>query len=511
MDYINYIFNHNFGDFDEEENLIIDKFLVSENQNEYFDSETLQVLICYFIENQDFEKIDDLLQRALKMYPNDEEIRFLEVVAAAEKSIEKALELTEKCIAKYSDRLFFLIKAILLFELNDFENGEDAFYDFIEKVDDKMEKTDMYYRTAAFLCRADVCNYDTDEETDMQCTLLIKKLVDYAVSQEFSEEDILYFAEQFFIWNHIKEAKLAINKAIDDNSYNLKAWQMLSEINVAAGDFREATDAFLYRIALNDNDKNLYFNCALCFQKSQKYKEAIEYFDLQMDKYPDELEDINFFCDILAAQGDCYMALEIFDEAKNKFNEVLKINKNHFKALVLLAKCFYNQDDNEKALKYLEYAQDIDTDFDSFDYDNLYIIIGQIYEDISENSPNQKADLINALMAYQKSLIHLNLARKIDTSYEDLDNKIAFMLCQIGKIHLLLGNDMHALMNLQLAFHLDENIPLLNIFLVIVYMNLGLSKDVLVHYQMISNEELELYSETFPQLKYFEKFKKNEE
>jgi len=509
MDYFNYIFENTFGNFDSEEKSIIDDYINSENPNEYFDSDIFEVLICYYIEIEKFEKAEELLQKALKLYPNDEDMRFLEILVAKEKDAEYALELTEKCLAKYSDRMFFLMKALLLFQINDFDSGEEAFYDFLEKMGDDMAKTEMYYRVAIFLCGSYTVDYNS-EEGDMKRVLLIKKFVEYAVSQEFLEGGLLNFAEDFFIYGYVKEAKLVLNKAIDDNSYSLDAWKMLSEINIAAGEYSEAADAFLYRIALKENDKNIYFNCALCFQKAKKYELAIEYFDLQMDKFPDELEDIRFFCDILAAQGDCFMSMERFDEAKKKFEEVLKINKNHFKALVLIAQCFYNQEDNEKALIHLNNALKIEPDFDNYDYENLYVIVGQIFEDISENSEHQKDYLVSALMSYRKSLVYLNLARKMEKNYEDdLDNKIALTLCQIGKINLLLGNDMEALMNLQLAFHLDENIEMLNIFLVIVYLNLNFYKDALVHYQLISTEELEQHETIFPQLKYFREFRKN--
>ena len=509
MDYFNYIFDNSFGYFDADENSIIDNYLNSENSNEYPDSEILEIMICYYIENENFEKAEELLQQALKLYPNDEDMRFLEILVAEEKDAEYALELTEKCLKKYSDRVFFLIRAILLFELNDFDNGEEAFYDFLEKIGDDTEKTEMYYRTAIFLCEDSASDYDSDDEAEMKRALLIKKFVEYAVSREYSSKEILSFAEDFFEFGYTKEAKLVLNKAIDDNSYNLDAWKMLSEINVAAGDYAEAADAFLYRIALNDSDKNLYFNCALCFQKAKKYELAIEYFDLQMDKFPEQLDDIKFFCDILAAQGDCFMAMEEFGYAKEKFEEVLKINKNHFKALVLIAQCFYNQDDNENALIHLDNALNIEPDFDNYDYENLYVIAGQIFEDISTHSKkHQKEYLVNALVSYRKSLVYLNLARKMERNYEDdLDNKIAFTLCQIGKINLLLGNDMEALMNLQLAFHLDENISMLNIFLVVVYLNLSFYKDALVHYQMITTEELDRYESIFPELKYFREFR----
>jgi len=509
MDYFDYIFEHTFGSFDSEEQQIIDDYINSESPNEYLDSDIFEVLICYFIENENFEKADELLQQALKLYPNDEDIRFLEILVAEEKDAEYALELTEKCLKKYSDKAFFLIKSILLFQLNDFDGGEEAFYIFLKKMGDGMEKTEMYYRVAIFLCSGYAVNFDS-EEGDMKRVLLIKKFVEYAVTQEFMASGLLDFAAEFSAYGYIKEAKLLLNKAIDDNSYNLDAWKMLSEINIAAGDYAEAADAFLYRIALKENDKHIYFNCALCFQKAKKYELAIEYFDLQMDKFPEELDDIRFFCDILAAQGDCFMAMEKFDEAKKKFDEVLKINKNHFKALVLIAQCFYNQDDNEKALIHLNNALKIEPDYDNYDYENLYVIVAQIFEDISVHSKQEKDYLISALMAYRKSLVYLNLARKIERNYEDdIDNKIALTLCQIGKLNLLLGNDMEALMNLQLAFHLDEEIKMLNIFLVIVYLNLSFHKDALVHYQMIKTEDLDRYELIFPELKYFRQYRES--
>jgi len=513
MDYFGYIFDDAFGGFDDDETQIINDFLTSENQNKYYDSEVLEIMICYYFENQQFTKANKLLQQALKLYPNNEEICFFEILFIYKKKGKEALELTERAISRYSDAHFFLFKAIILFELKDFDASEKAFEDFIKKLDENMAKTEMHYRFALFLVRS-FYSYqqetDSDDENSMKCILLMKKLVADAVEHEYFEAGLAYFAEKFSFYGYTKEAKLILNKAIDENPYNIDLWKLLSEINIAAEEYEEAADAYLYRIALNDtSDKHLYFNCALCFVKGGKYKEAIEYFDLQMDKYPEELDDINFFCDILSAQGDSFMTLGNFAEAEKKFEEVLTINRNHFKSMVLLAQCYYNQTNYKKALQYVNDAINMDPDFDNFDYENLYMIVGQIFVDIAHNSKHQNEYLTSALLSYRKAMVYLNLARKMDNDYvDDMDEKIAFILYQIGKLNLMLENNADALMNLQLAFYLNDEISMINIFLIIAYMNLGLFKDGYVHYRMLSKDEIKEYEKSFPELKYYRNYKK---
>jgi tetratricopeptide (TPR) repeat protein len=224
-----------------------------------------------------------------------------------------------------------------------------------------------------------------------------------------------------------------------------------------------------------------------------------------MQKYPDELKDRNFATSLLIAIGSNYMLIDEFEQATYFFKRALDVKPSNFQAFVYLGQCYHLQEDNEMAMNYLKKALDMEPDYSNFEYENLYVVIGQIFLDSAQADEDEihNEDLINAMMAFTKSLMYLNTARR--NSDSDNSSAIASTLMQIGKIYFMLSDYIHALVNFQLAYEMDDEIPQVNLFLTLSYLYLGMGEDALTHYEQIPEEEHIKwnYRSLFPALEIF--------
>ncbi|MDR2684173.1 MAG: tetratricopeptide repeat protein [Prevotellaceae bacterium] len=510
MNYFTYIFTDSFGEFDEMERELLDK--ASQNQKtdkkQFPDSDTLEVQIAWAMDNGDFEKARTILESAKKYFPNSEEFMLLEILLEREENLENALELCNKYCSRTGDDNILLLKATLLFLLYDFIQADECFYLFLKKVlnkNDEAERADFFLNMALFLVCEDFSdeNGDLSAEIDVTRDIHVKKYVEEAIKLKYSVINLNFFADRFFTFGYVDIAKKVINHAIDIDSYNVELWRTLAVICSSAGEYAEAAEAYKYLIALNDYDKHLYFKCAVCYQKIGKYKESIENFELQIEKYPDELLDNNFWASLLIGIGLNYMQMEDFVHAITCFNYILnKINSNHFQAFVYLGRCYYLLNDNDKAIFYVQKAIGLKPDYDNFEYENLYSIIGQLFLDFAQQvKPFNREYLINAVVAYSKSLMYLNMARRYDIlKIEMLDAANSATLTQLGSIYFLLSDYINALINFQMAYRFDDRTPQLNIFLTLSYLYLGMKENAFIHYKLIDEEEIKKneYHKNFP-------------
>ncbi|MDR1542944.1 MAG: tetratricopeptide repeat protein [Prevotellaceae bacterium] len=509
MNYYTYIFSGTFGGFDKEESEILaawQKKTEEEKRAQFADSDTLEVVIGWYLETNNYDEAAKWLEVAKERFPNSEDFMFLEILHAKHLNSDEAVKLCNKFYNFNHEYDILLLKSTILFIQRKFEEAHESFLIFIKSfLGDNEVIAEMYLNMSVYLACLDYSdeNGEIDSETDLKQEIYLKKYLDAGLESKNSMGNLLFFAERFSLYNYDAEAKRVINRAIDIDAYNKDAWRELAELCYDLGEYAEAADAYKYLIAINDDDKQLYFKCGICYQKTGKCDLAIENFLLQAQKYPEELKNVNFNASLMMGIGSNYLQMNLIEEAKSYFLEVLKIKPKHFQAFVYLGQCFYLLDDNNTALVFIQKALDLDTDLDNFEYENLYAIIAHIFVDLyyqGEKNAN-KDHLFSALTAYKKSLMYQNMVHRNDPfNPEKNDSANSSILTQIGKIYFVLDDYVHALIYLQLAFRFDETTPQLNAFLTVVYLYLGMRDDATVHYYLIPEEEYEKYQydKTFP-------------
>jgi len=508
MDYLNYIYFDSFGTFDYEEMEAIDDFF--NNKNQFFDSESYELAISYLIEKQDFKQAKNFLEKAQKQFPNTGEFRLLEIFIRKNESLSAASELCDKYYKLNNDIDLILLKSTILFEQKDYKAGEKIFFQYAEKLTDNNEKVEAHYQIALFLNGS---KFETEEETDedfMTRTMLIKMLVEQALTYNFPKDEMIIYASQFYMHDNVREAKAILNRVIDLDSYNKDAWELLSEILFDDEQYSEAAEAYKYRIAIGDSNETNYYQCGVCYERMENYKEALEYYIKQEEMFPQLLADNKeFYCYLLNSQANCLLQINLPSDALTIYKKVLKIDSNNFRALVQSAQCLQKEGKNNDALKCLTKALKLKNDAAN-EYENIYSTMGDIFVDISsfkmDNEEECKELLINAILAYSKSIIYYNLPQKTQNlSYDAIDRANSFKILQIGRAYFLLGNYIQALLNFQMAYALNDSLPGLDLYLTLSYFELDFVDAAIVHFAKIPTDTVNEYKTLLPALKKIEK------
>jgi tetratricopeptide (TPR) repeat protein len=499
MDYLEYIYSGSFGTFTTEEANSINYFFEQKDKGEtpFFDSEVLETVISYQIEHSDYDGAKETLGLANKYYPKNEEFDFLEVCLERKYNPQKSLGLVNKFLKKYSDVDAILLKSTIYFLLKNFEKAEQTFKKYLEKIADEQEKAENILNMALFLAHED---FENDDDF-MMVAIQIKKFIERAIVMNLPQDVLLTYADNFYMFDYLKEAKIIIDYIIDLDAYNLDAWRLLSDILFDNEQFLDAAEALKYRIALNDSDKNLYYESGICYFKIEMYEAALLQFTMQLEMEVQEIEDKKFYCEISNYIGECYIRLNKINQAFKEFEQVLKIDSRNFKAIVCTAQCFYIINDNQQAIQFLEKALALEHDYSNNQYEKLYNTIAQVFIDIAENKPFKEGEdnLLNAILAYRKSLIYINLTSKAERRNYDLHNGMnAFTLMQIGKLYYILQDYTNALVHFQLAYNFDEETPQVACFLAMAYYKMDFKQEAINQLNFVTEREMDFFKANFP-------------
>jgi tetratricopeptide (TPR) repeat protein len=500
MDYIEYIYTDSFGEFDLEEMAAISYFFENDDKNQFFDTCTYEIATCFLMEHKQFEEAKNVLEEAKKNCPPYDEFDLLEILIEKHNDPQKALKPIEIYYDRTKDEDALLLKSTVLYVIGNFTEATKVFHQFLSKLNSDEEKIESLLEIAVFIAEKD---YEKDENF-LSARVQVKQFIEKSFSYQYPKDEWIYYAEQLYFRDYLQEAKMILNHLIDLDSYNLSAWQLLSHILFDDEQYAEAAEAFRYRIALKDEDRTLYYYCGLCYHKLDKFDIALQQYDLQEEAETQELEDKDFYCDLLNNKGDCYMGMSMIDKALEEFRKVLSIDARNFKALVFIAQCYYVTNDNDSAIDFLEKALNLEHDYSNNQYENLYSTIAQVFIDIAEKQePKRKKEyLVNAVLAYNKSLMYLNLTSKAEEINYDLHNGLnAITLTQIGKLYYVLEDYVNALVNFQLAYNFDETTPQISGLLAIAYGKMDLMQEAYTQIKMMGEEDLKFFKKNFKEFR----------
>jgi tetratricopeptide repeat containing protein len=279
-----------------------------------------------------------------------------------------------------------------------------------------------------------------------------------------------------------------------------------------AEQYKEAAEAYKYRIAINDGDSMNHFQCGLCYSRIGQWEDALHYYELQEKNFPLILMDNKeFYLKLKNKQAECLMKMGKFEDALRICTKALKIDPNNFQITVRTAQCYNFLNDNENAIVYLLKALEMNNNHRYNEYENLFGTIGDIFSEISQDqNPKEKEESIsNAILAYKKSIIFLNLSDNADNKdFEDLQYTNAMNLLKIGRSYMLIGKYIDALINLQIANYINTDMPTLQLTLSICYYYLDFVKESLMHFELIPADELKEFKTLIPDLVEIEKLYK---
>jgi tetratricopeptide (TPR) repeat protein len=163
--------------------------------------------------------------------------------------------------------------------------------------------------------------------------------------------------EQGFAETRLKHANEAIacyEAALAMRSRIFNAWHGLGDVYFdLTQNFEEATDAYLHAWRLQERDPVVNYRLGWCYNKSGQYKLAEPRLRYVADHVPKSI----------AAQNElafCYLSMEHFPEACDRYRRVLALDPQNRQAMFLLGESYLGRKDGIRATAQADRLQPID-------------------------------------------------------------------------------------------------------------------------------------------------------
>jgi tetratricopeptide (TPR) repeat protein len=316
--------------------LLTDRFekMISNGDQEYFDSEEFETLIDYYQTIFDNDKSRIALEIAMQQHPSSLGLRVkFARQLASEGNYQRALvmldaiEKTEPNEAEIkmakgsvfsmmneSDKAISeLKKAVLLAE-------EDELEELYTSIAFEYEKLEKFDQALKYLKHALIYSPESDS-------------LHYEIGMCFTmghqlEDGIIFFLTQ-----------------IDENPYSCSAWYNLGLAYFQLELFEKAIDAFEFVISIDDTYFAAYQSMAHAYASLEKYAKAIEvYFESFEYEKPEAMTYYYL--------GECYEKLNDYDNALEYYHKSIELDPQQSDPWAGIGAVYDEQGDTDNALKF---------------------------------------------------------------------------------------------------------------------------------------------------------------
>lgn len=236
----------------------------------------------------------------------------------------------------------------------------------------------------------------------------------------------------------LKEAIAKLEKAIEISGGDSMLYTKLAGIYSEIDEFDKALENYNKVIKINPDDAFIYISIGSIYENQGKYKEALgayqkaldlfpeykyNYFNLgnvnyQLKNYKEAINEYNAFLETYSGHIEArenlaasYLALKDYSNAEAEYNVLYEKNPNNFKHNYEYGIALLNNNNSEKAVKFLEKAIEIDAENDS-----AHLGLAQAYQDLGKND-----------LSYEQYQIVLKKVPNLNTVRLDYANLLADM------------------------------------------------------------------------------------
>jgi len=292
-----------------------------------------------YLEQQELEKAENLIEKATSFNPNDIEIVFSKAQLCVAKGLHhEAIALLRH---KLEDHIEAEEKSDLMLEIA-------SIYEDIEKYDE------------VFNALKKALDYDNNNEEAYHRIWLCTEMTErYADSIQLHKDILNENPYSYLAWYNLGHAYYGqgnYEKAIEayeyvqaineQNDYILKD---IGEVYFKIKRIDKAIETFTEFLQNNKDDEEAYFNLGMCFEEDKNYVKARQNYEkaTRIDNTYDEA----FF-----RIGECYYKQSKWQNAINYYKKAIKINEHRGDYYVAMAKTSIQLNDLESALLYFNDA-----------------------------------------------------------------------------------------------------------------------------------------------------------
>lgn len=262
----------------------------------YMDADELTDIAEYYMVNNQEEMANDAISLALQLHPDSIDPQVFLARQEMFHNMEKAYEICD-AIPDQNDREVVFLRAELEIREQKYKSAEIILVDALMKADDKDHF--LYDTICIFI------DYMLWPQAKRWCAKLLSEYPDYRGAIELEAEILICTGEY--------EAAISrLNRILDENSYNTKAWDMLAEAQCASERYEEAIESCEFALAINERDHKALSTIANSYYHLADYKTAHKYFQKALVESDD---DVLYQMDAI-----CLFQIGDFEQAANHLN-----------------------------------------------------------------------------------------------------------------------------------------------------------------------------------------------
>lgn len=415
-----------------------------ENDNlSFFDADELNIIIDYYINNDDLNKINVIAEMAERYH--SESPFFNSIMAKKYLSVQDAGN-----AMKYLQ--------------NDNNNFQDPDYyvnlGFAHSLLYEHEKSIAAYKKALEYLEKGTCD-DIYSSIGIEYMLLHKyeTALKYLIKGLKGCPDIIeqYFeiTNCFFFLDKTDDAIEFFNKEINDNPYSIAAWMALGNCYLRLNLLEKAVEQYEYALAIDQHYDKAYINIATIYNELDRYHDSIDFIE---EALRNKVEKPILYClygEAMAKTGNKL-------EAVNNFKKAIDMDENVAEAYAGLGFIFCEENEHESAIKFLKRAHKLSP----YNTDYIFVLVEQhnkiekyktslkYLKEIEELAPYE----INLYIAYMEVYILLDdvdkAIKSIKKGIKLLGNK-APLLYRLAFINFVQDDFELGMYNLEEALNID--------------------------------------------------------
>ncbi|RPH32563.1 MAG: tetratricopeptide repeat protein [Bacteroidales bacterium] len=381
---------------------------IRQKKSFFFDVMEYEVIINYYLDNEEHTCASDAINRAIAMHPYSSEIQLLKAeLYFTEKKYDEALKILnylEQVHTEKSEVLY--LKGHIYFNKGDLIKAEENFKNAVETCAE--DRAELNYRISSI--------YFVEEELNTAIRYL----------HEAHRIDHKHFATLFDLGysyekvNDIDKSYYYYNKLLDLYPFTQNVWYNLGIVLTKQGKFDEAIEAYDYCIAIDPEYNSAYHNKANTLASIERYKEATSVFQELIILEPD---NPRVFCSL----GECYEKLEKFEQALEMYNKTISIDPAFAEAYYGIGIIMNERKQPNLALDFIKKAIALESEMYDF-----WLGLGKVYYELNRieealtayrEATTLNPDEPDAYLALAEIYLYQEKFRDVEYMFDELGQK----------------------------------------------------------------------------------------
>lgn len=308
-----------------------------EGRSEYFDVDELEMLIDHYMESDQYETAQAIVQLGISLHPNNTNLIIdqakIHLFVGNIKEAESLATYLQKIEPTNMD--VQILEGQLLLANGKKEEAKVLFDNIIK------QDIDFTYDVAYAYFDA----FDYASATD----LFEKELKLHPKDAQDILFDLAFCYQQ---GNDLDKAISTYEKFLDEDPYSKDTWFNLGQIHLFRGDLEKAIEALDYAYIVGNDYQALLQKGNVLFQ-SGKLQSAIEAYE----EYISSQGRVPF---VIVFLGECHEKIGAYAKAKEYYSEALSNDPTNTSALCGMCICLMEQDEYEKGIQFIDRAIEID-------------------------------------------------------------------------------------------------------------------------------------------------------